>query len=339
MCKGRMSLAIMMMATIAMLSGCGSDDDTTNGPTTRPGGGVDGRLYVLNQGDNTMYIYDTQTLKRVDSIDTHVAMPHYIEFSPDGGRFYITTLIDVLGSGDAFIGKFDAADNSFIDSTIVPVAFQPSAIAISADGLFGYICNFSNSTDPTQIHKYNLADLTKIASLQAGAFTHDLKITSDGSLVIACNRFSDNLTLVDARADTVAFVDIDPDSAYAPTGDPKYGPFGVAIDHRDSLAFIACMDGLQVRVLDIKERRVVDSVDIPVVQQGLIWGPTLMAVHPDNDLVFVTTRFGNSIVAFRLSTKQTWDIPVGTVGPFGITISDDGSRVYAACVGRPDEHG
>jgi DNA-binding beta-propeller fold protein YncE len=59
-----------------------------------------------------------------------------------------------------------------------------------------------------------------------------------------------------------------------------------------------------------------------------------LALAPDNDVVFVTTQFGNSIVVFRASTKEILaDIPVATTGPFGITMSDDGSRVYAACRG------
>ena len=133
--------------------------------------------------------------------------------------------------------------------------------------------------------------------------------------------------------------DIDPAQTYPP-GTAKYGPFGIAIDHRDSLAYVACMDAKQIRVLDIAAKTIVDSIDIPVAAGGLIYGPTLMVVHPNNDVVFVTTRGGNSVVAVKFSTHQVLaDIPLSTSNPFGITMSDDGSRVYAACVGSPLGHG
>ena len=46
------------------------------------------------------------------------------------------------------------------------------------------------------------------------------------------------------------------------------------------------------------------------------------------------------MVAFDVATKViVADIPFSTVNPFGITITDDGSRVFVACVGLPSEHG
>ena len=321
-----------LAAGLCLLLTVGCGDDTAVGPGN--GAGPDGRLYVLNQGDNTMYIYDSKTLNRVDSIDTRVHRPHYIEFAPDGQYYYIVTL-GTPGS----LAKFQAATNAFVDSVTMPGAVQPSAIAITADSRYGYVCNFSSANELTRILKYDLNTLQLVDSMQAGATTHDVKITSDGRIVVATNRNTDNITLVYTDADTVAFVNIDPDSAYAP-GRHKYGPFGVAIDHRDSLAFIACADAQQIRVLDIAQRRIVDSIDVPVSSSGFIYGPTLMAVSPDNDVVFVTTREGNSVVAVRVSTRQAVaDIPLSTRAPFGITISSDGSRVYAAAVGDPFAHG
>jgi len=313
---------------IMLFVGCSDDDSPVKSTNTNP----EGRLYVLNQADGTFYVYDTRTLSRIDSVDSRVNRPHYIEFSPDRQNFYIVTL-ETTGR----IAKFRTSDNAFLDSVTVPPAVQPSAIVITADGLFGYVCNFS--LERGSVHKYNLATLQEVGSMQAGALTHDLKITSDGSVIVACNRDTDDLTLIYTDADTVAFVGADPDSSYA-LGRRKYGPFGVAIDHRDSLAFIACMDARQVRVLDIAAGEIVDSIDIPVDSGSIIWGPTLMAVAPDNDIVYVTTQGGNSVVAFRLSTKEILaDIPLSVPHPFGITISDDGSRVYVACVNLPLEQG
>lgn len=320
--------AILVSLTIFGCSGGNSVNPNGEGPA--------GRLYVLNQGDKTIYIFDTRTMTILDTVDTHIDLPHYIEFSADGQYYYVTTL-----ETSGHFAKFNAATNEFIKSVAVPPAVMPSAIAITNDGQFGYISNFSTTTERSYIHKYDLSTLTWIKQLQAGATTHDLKITSDGSTIVACNRFSDDLTIINTIDDDVSVVGITDDENY-PHEQMRYGPMGVIIDHRDSLALIACMDRNQIRYLDIARGEIVDSVEIPVTGQSSTAGPMLLAVSPDDEFAFVTTQMGNSLVVFRISTGEIMaNIPLATALPFGISISDDGSRVYVACVGGafPQDHG
>jgi YVTN family beta-propeller protein len=318
-----------LTASMLVILSCDSGNTPTNSTAKNPAG----RLYVLNQSDASLYIYDTQTFKRLDSIPTVVERPHYLEFSPTGDFYYIVTL-EQTGR----IAKFNAVTNAFVDSVTVPPAVQPSAIVITPDGLTGYVCNFSLPGRRTQINKYDLTNMENIGSFPAGVTTHDLKMTSDGSVIVACNRYGDNLTLLYPGADTVTFVSIDPDSLYADDSN-KYGPFGVVIDNKDSLAYIACMDALQVRVLDIKAREIVDSINIPV-DSAFIYGPTLLAISPDDKTVYLTTRGGNSLVAFDAVTMTVLaDIPLNTPYPFGVDISADGSQVYVSCVGEPTTNG
>ena len=291
-----------------------------------------GRLYVLNQSDATLYIYDTHTLKRIDSLDTRVKLPHYIEFAPDEQNYYITTLEPLGGH----IAKFDALTNLFVDSVSVSPAVVPSAMAITADSRYGYVCNFSSPSQRTFIHKYDLSTMQYVTALQAGIMTHDIKITSDGSVVVACNMNSDDVTLVYAGPDTVTFVPLDTMNMSG----HAYMPYGVIIDHKDSLAYIACMEKMQVKVLDIAARQFVDSVDIPISVMAPLAGPTLMAISPDDNVVYVTTQVGNSVVAFSTLTDSILaDIKFDVPNPFGITISDDGARIYVACVGTPATNG
>jgi DNA-binding beta-propeller fold protein YncE len=289
-------------------------------------------LYVINQSDATLYIYDTHTLTRIDSIDTRVSLPHYIEFAPDEQNYYITTL--ELPTGH--IAKIDALTNLFVDSVSVSPGVVPSAIAVTADSKYGYVCNFSSPSQRTFIHKYDLSTMQYVTALQAGAMTHDIKITSDGSVVVACNMTSDDVTLVYAGPDTVTFVPLDTMNI----GGNEYSPYGVVIDHKDSLAYIACMDKMMVKVLDIAARQFVDSVEIPVMGSDPVAGPSLMAVSPNDQVVFVTTQGGNSVVAFSTATGAILaDIYFSTPYPFGITMTDDGSRVYVACVGTSISNG
>lgn len=321
---------VFCLGLTLLVGGCSSDDSETRdlGPA--------GTLYVINQRDATLYTYDTRNLRRTDSVGTVIDKPHYLEFSPSGERFYLTTL-ETTGH----IGAYDPLTNLLLDSIRVPPSVQPTAIAITKDGRYGYVCNFSLPGERTHIHKFDLATMEFLTSVQAGSVTHDVKITSDGSKIVACNMNSDDLTIVYPDADTVAFVNIDADSSYGVSMDPKYGPHGIVIDHADSLAYIACMMKHQVRVLDLAQMRVVDSIAIPIHHsQGHLVGPTLLVLSPDDHVGYVTTSGGNSMVAFDTRTKAILaDITFETPYSFGITISNDGSRVYVACVGQPLDHG
>ena len=308
------------------------DDDTTN-----TGGGIShpaGQLFVLNQGDNSIYVYDSKTLKRIDSIDSRVDKPHYIEFSPDRNSFYVTTL-EISGH----MAKFNAVNNTFIDSVSTGPNVQPTAVAITSNSDFGYVCNFFG-TAGNLIYKYDLATLQQVSTIPAGQITHDIKITSDGSIVIATNRYNDYATLLYTDGDTIVPVGMDPDTLHFTNVSHKYGPFGVIIDSNDSLAYIACADSREVRVLDLAAQKIVDSIKIPVDTSGFIFGPTLLAISPDNSHVFVTTRQGNSCVVLQTSPlKVVTEIDFATTRSFGIDISSDGSRVYVAAIGDPSEHG
>ena len=153
---------VLVSAIGLALAGCSSDNTTT--PVTT---GPEGRLYVLNQSDSTLYVYDTKDLTRVDSVHTRVPNPHYIEFSPDGLNYYITTL-----EATGHLAKFSTA-GGFVDSVTTQPAVQPSAIAITADNLYGYVCNFSSPSARTEIHKYDLTTMTWLKQLQAGAITQN----------------------------------------------------------------------------------------------------------------------------------------------------------------------
>lgn len=318
-------IIFIIVITVLTIFACSNNDNpVNNGDNGNPAG----NLYVLNQRDNTLYIYDTKTMNRIDSIDTRVNMPHFLQFSPDGQYFYITTL-----EASGHIARFNASTNSFVDSVSTAPSVQPSAIAIDNNDQYGYVCNFSTgaTSTPTKIQKYDLMSMTLIDSMQAGAVTHDIQITSNGAVVLATNRYSDNVTLVYTDVDSVTFVSVDPDVDY-PLGSHKYGPLGAIIDHKDSLAYIACADAKQVRVLDIKNRVVIDSVDIPGSNTSLLSGPTLLAMSPDDQYVYVTTRLDNLVAVVKTSPLElVAEIPVSTPAPFGIDVSDDGSRIYAAC--------
>ena len=314
----------LVLAAVCLLAGCEEDPTAPPNPTLGP----PGRLYVANQTDSTIYVYNTETLERVDSFPAGIAQPHFIIFSPAMDVFYTLAREGPPGH----IAKFNAATNSLIATGSLPAVF-PTSMAITPDGLFGYVADFSATGVETRVYKVNLGTLTIVDSVSAGASTHDVDITSDGSIVVATN-MGDVITMIYTDADTVFQLSIDPDSLYAPSR-MKYMPYGLTIDHKDSLAYIACLDHhnvpAQVRVLDLALRQIVDSFYVPIdhiVAHGDPAGPTLVELSPDDAYLYLTTQWDNSIQTLRLATRTVVEVPVEVGRTFGVSGTADGSRVY-----------
>ena len=88
------------------------------------------------------------------------------------------------------------------------------------------------------------------------------------------------------------------------------------------------------RLVDLINKTIVDSILVPVSNNPNPGanGPTYMTILPDNNTLFVTTQFGNTVEVISLSARQVVrTIPLETPKPFGITSSSDGSRVYVSC--------
>lgn len=320
------------------LVGCSSDKATSPAPRII---GPEGSIYVLNQKDGTIFVYDSETGVRTDSMSAAVPAPHHMEFSPDHTYFYV-----VSRSNPGWIAKFNHETGTLIDTVQTPGAVFPTAIAVSLSGGTGYVADFIASPTTGHVVKLNLNTMSVISNtIQSGSGTHDIKVSNDGARIFACNRFTDDLTVVTTVNDDVYIRPLNDADPSVP-GSPKYGPYGLAIDSKDSLLYIACLDSLadQVRVYDIAKDSIVDSIMIPFdkSQEGASKsaGPTLMDITSNDSQLWVTTQWGNSVVVINPQTKAVLaNIHFSTPLAFGVNISDDDSRAYVACANQPDQQG
>ncbi|MBK7142364.1 MAG: beta-propeller fold lactonase family protein [bacterium] len=333
-----MKQTLLTLAMILVLAGCSSDKPTSLTPRII---GPEGSIYVLNQEDGTIYVYDSETGIRTDSMDAAVPKPHHMEFSPDHTYFYV-----VSRSNPGWVAKFAHETGTLIDTVEIPGALLPTAIAVSLNGGIGYVADFTPSPVTGHVAKLDLSAMSVISNtLQSGSGTHDVKISNDGARVFACNRFTDNLTIITTVNDDVYIRPLNDADPSVP-GSPKYGPYGLVVDTKDSLLYIACLDSLadQVRVYDIEADSIVDSIMIPFSKTaegpGKFAGPTLMDMTSDDSQLWVTTQWGNSVVVIDPQTKAVLaNIPFSTPLAFGVNISDDDSRAYVACANEPDQRG
>ena len=295
-----------------------------------------GHLYVLNQTDGTIYIYDDSTLTRTDSFSAAIPSPHWLEYAPNGQYYYVVSRFS-----PGHIAKFNALSNALIDTITMSGNVFPTSLAITPNSTFGYLCDFTPSSTPGHIHKYNLNTMTFVDSTFGnGAASHDLMFNSNGSMLVACSRNTDDVTLVYFPGDSVVIIPLDTNNVRPTT--PVYGPYGVHIAHNDSLAYITCLFGGQVRIVDLKARKVVDSIPMPVtpVCGYAPSGPTLSVLTHDDKKIFVTTQCGNSLIVASTQTKSiltTIDFSIDR--PFGVKINHAGTKVFVACANVQDQPG
>lgn len=329
---------LLSFVTLLSLVNCSSDKATTPTPRVL---GPEGSIYVLNQEEGTIFVFDAVTGVRTDSIPAAVPKPHHIEFSPDHTYFYV-----VSRTNPGWIAKFEHETGNLFDTVQTPGAVFPTAIAVSLNGAIGYVADFTTSPNTGHLVKLDLNTMSVISNtLQSGSGTHDVKISNDGARIFACNRFTDDLTIITTVNDDVYIRPLNDNDPSIP-GSAKYGPYGLAVDSKDSLLYIACLDSLadQVRVYDIAKDSIVDSIMIPFSKaeegSGKFAGPTLMDMTSDDSQLWVTTQWGNSVVVINPQTKAVLaNISFATPLAFGVNISDDDSRAYIACANGFDQQG
>ncbi len=284
-----------------------------------------GGIYVLNQGDDKVAIYDWQTHEFVTDFDAMVDEPHHMEMTRNH-EFMFVVGRHVPGQ----IAKFNMETNGFVDRADGPSTLFPTAVAISPDGVTGYVTDFTQSSGGM----YRL-DLTTMnfngdsAKSSATQLTHDIKMSATGDFLVFCNYGTDNVVVYDVNGDSIINI-IDVGTPWS--GTTNYGPYGLAIDN-DSLVYIACRTSHEVRVLDLSTGTIIDTIAIPIVSHGATSGPTQLYISPSGSRLYVSTFYGNSLVVVDLSSASRpviADIPVGALS-FGIATNDNGSTVYVAC--------
>jgi len=330
MCK---PLWAAIVLGILLVAGC----ETTTGPV--PGTGPDGRLYVPNQADSTMYIYDTRTMTRVDSFDIPIAKPHFVGFSHDLAYYYV---VGRQPSGQ--IAKYQASNDSLISVIQVPGSVFPTSFVISNDNDTLYLTDYTLGAGHT--HRFDVSGTNlqwRDSILQAGYQVHDIRISPDGRRIVSAGFSSDDITILDLVTGVVQPLTIDSARhGFNPVSN-VYGPYGVLIDRNGTRAVLACSKGTdQLRIVDLVNLTIIDSILIPVsnTDNPDRNGPTYMVISPDNNIVFVTNHFDNTVSVVRLSTLEVLEtIPFETPYPFGIAMSADGTRVYVSCTNAGSPRG
>lgn len=330
-----MKKIIIFSLLLAMfVFGCGEDkvvNDDNNNPI--------GRLYVPNQADQTISIYNSHTLAHIKTFDTPVQEPHFVQFNHDYQYYYI---IGRQVSGQ--VAKYLRSNDSLVKLITVEGSVFPTSLCLSPDDDTLYLTDFTNG--PGHTHRYNSSGDNFVwldSTLQAGIQTHDIRISPDGKYVVSAGYSSDDFTIIDLENGELLPTRLeDGQHIFNPISN-NYGGYGVLFDATGERLFVGCSKGNdQIRVVDMATKNVVDSVMITVDNSGNAdrSGPTYMAVTPDNKRLFVTNYLDNSVTAIDIENYTVLGkIEFSTPKPFGISIADNGSRLYVSCTNTRPANG
>ncbi|MGY1683162.1 serine/threonine-protein kinase [Geodermatophilus sp. SYSU D01176] len=267
----------------------------------------DGRFaYIAHRDERILSVLDTTTRTVNGTIDIDAGPPHFLTFTPDGSRAYVT-VTNAPEYTENFVVAVETVTNEV--SAPVPVGLRPSTpdtspdgrllyvplhderrvevldtatmreadsyevvpnphwIEVSADGRWGYTANHeSNQVSVLDLHDGGRVLLT----LPAGTSPHSVAISPDGTRVAVTNFNSDDVTVIDTAANTVVgtvAVGSNPqDIAYAPDGRHFY---------------TADVDSDTVTVVDTATLEV--TARVPAGD-----GPTSVDVAPDGVKAYVT---------------------------------------------------
>ena len=174
---------LMAMAQLVMLAAAGSAYAAT------------GKVYVADEGANTVSVIDTARHKKVGSIPVGQG-PHNVQVSPDGKWVWVTNNDEPTKEAGAMpAGKMPKSEHAAMagagakagavwvidtaNGTVtakVPVGMHPAHVVVASDGRSAYVVNGGDNT----VSLVDTAGQKVIGLIPVGASPHGLRVSSDG---------------------------------------------------------------------------------------------------------------------------------------------------------------
>lgn len=301
------------------------NDDGTVAYSTIP---VRGWGYVTNQGEDLTAVIDLDKNKIARYIMTGVEnannaqpqSPHNVIVDWQNQYYYVNLI------GGSKLLKFRLSDNVKVGELTSGLS-SPAQVALTKNSDTAYVSNFENAK--TNITIVNTTTMTKLADIGSPAQLkpHGVTITPDFKYVLVANSLSDNVTVIrtsdNVIVKTIPLSGSVPDLPIAYTF--QYEPYQSVVTPDNNFAFVTCRKSGEVRVIDMQQLQVVDSIKVGTI-------PLIPAISPDGQWVYVANRNSKSVSVIKTSTR-TVEYTIADVGvePHGVAVSKDGKFVYVSC--------
>src|SRR5882762_9932956 len=136
-------------------------------------------------------------------------------------------------------------------ATIIPVQFQPLAVAITPDGAFAYVTNSGWPIGSNSVSVIDAASNTVVATIPVGSFPVAVAITPNGAVAYVANLNSNSVSVISTVTNTV--------TTTVPLGFGT-GPWGLAITPNGAFVYVTNLNSNNVSVIDTATNTVVATV-------------------------------------------------------------------------------
>lgn len=284
------------------------------------------KIFVTCQSEDMVCAIDLETEMVARYIETgsrpnETSPPeatHNIVLSPDERFFYI----NLIASG--VVEKFDA--QMFEKLGEVQVGLSPAQIRVTDDGSTLYVSNFDLTFQQEFVNRVDAATMTNTTSIDIeGKAPHGVTLSTDERYLYTMNAGSDDISKVDLTIDEVVQrIPIVPGSPPAAAGAAQHEPYQSVIAP-NGLMFVTCRKSGQVRVVDLIQGKVVDSI---VVGSR----PLIPALHPNGKELWVPNQGSNTVSIIDVETHQVIaTIPGMLAQPHAIAFTASGDRAFISC--------
>jgi YVTN family beta-propeller protein len=302
-----------MRATVPLLAaallGCASAGDPD-------AGAMDGRLLVVNKGENTLSVVDPRTGGELARIPTG-AGPHEVAVSPDG-RTAVVTNYGVRDSPGRTLTVVDLRRLEVSGTIDLQNQQAPHGIAWLPDGRRVAVTTEGSGT----LSIVDVASGRVEAAIATGErVSHEVAVSPDGRRAFVANIGSGSVTVIDLAAGSVL--------RSIPTG---AGAEGVAVTPDGSQVWITNRSDNTITVLDARSLDLIatlPSADFPI----------RVVFTPSGERALVTNARSAELRVFDVATRRevaTVSVVAPTVEAGAQVIAFEGSAVPIGVLGDPD---
>ncbi len=283
------------------------------------------KLFVVNQTEDMFSVIDANTQRVIRIIPvglkSNTYQPSAIAAMPD----HKSVIVAMIG-GKGLIRRYDQAAYSMTGEFTSNI--YPNEIAVTPDGLKGYITDISSVTgnqfvvfDPLTMQ------LTKTISSPLILQSFAAAVSPDGKYAYISGYNSDNILRIDTRTDSViSNLPLGPDVEVPVSQDyiRQYLPSKIILSPDSKRMYVTCVNTSEVVVFDLEKDSIISRIKLPN-------SPRAEALSPDGSELWAATWVNTVHVISTATNHIIANIDSVSQGPHDMTFTPDGKYVYVAC--------
>ncbi len=258
--------------------------------------------YVANYNSYDVSVIDITANKVVGNVSGFVHA-EAAAVAPDGRFVYVTD--SLVGSFTGSVKVVDAISNQLVGRPITVGAF-PLGIAVTPNGKFVYVANFSSSNVSV------IATAANAVTATIGVDTNPvaIAISPDGTRAFVASRANNVVSVIDTATNRVV------------ARIPNTGGNGIAVTPDLKYVYASSNTEKTISAIDAATNNVAAIIQLPEYAWGL-------AVTPDGRYLYAGNVNAGTVTAISTASNTIVkaDIPVGPT-PRQLAIDPSGTRVY-----------